>query len=69
MLFVQNKTQLVDEFDLNAMVIFDPGDMSNVASLCRELRLVRIEWVPFGRVLVTMLGVEELRIPLVEVVF
>ena len=69
LLLVEDEAQLVNEFDLNAMVVFDPGDMGNVASLCRELWLVRIKRVPLGRVLVTMLRVKELGIPLVEVIF
>ena len=69
LLLVQNQSQLVDELDFNAMIVLDPGYVSHVSRLSCELRLVFIQRVSSGSVLVTVLGVEELGKPLVKVVF
>ena len=69
LLLVQNQPQLVDEFDLDAMVVLDPGYVSHVSRLSCELRLIFIQGVSSGSVLVAVLGVEELGKPLVKVIF
>jgi len=51
------------------MVVLDPGYVGHVACLSGKLRLVFVQRVSSGSVLITMLWVEELRKPLVKVVF
>ena len=50
------------------MRILNESDVRHISRLCRKLRLFCIEWISARRVLITVLGIEELRVPLVEVV-
>lgn len=67
-LLPQNYLQLLNEFDLDAVLVPNEGQDSRVASLSGELGLVRVEWIPFRRELVAVLRIEELWVPIIKIV-
>ena len=65
----EDELELSQELDFDlAAATFDVSDLSNVSCIRDKLGLVAIQRVPPRRVLVTVLGVEKLRVSLIEVI-